>query len=267
MIKKLSFDIPRDSKGRVNPKRLTPKMINEIFEVTSWVNNLTAASLNERTFCIKHNITEYAKCSVCSNDVKWLPSISKYSLFCSKACALKSKERKDKTIATNILKYGTEHPSKLESNRLLAKQTNFELYGDINHNNHEKFKQTCLEKYGFEFAQQSQVVKDKMSITSANNFQVRRNTEGTDYKGVVYILHFPEHNAVKIGLTNNFEQRSTKLIKDFGGFTILQLIETDRCYQLEKELHEKFSDFRICLNEGTGRTEFFNEEILTTITI
>jgi len=105
-------------------------------------------------------------------------------------------------------------------------------------------------------------VRNNISIGKANHFQARRNEEGTDYNGVVYILHFPEHNAVKIGLSGDFEQRSKGLIKDFGDFSIVKLIETDSCFKLEQELHQKFSEHRICLSEGTGRTEFFKEDIL-----
>jgi hypothetical protein len=94
------------------------------------------------------------------------------------------------------------------------------------------------------------------------NFSKRRTGEGTDYAGVVYILHFPQHKAVKIGLTGDFEKRSKDLIKDFGHFSIIELIETKQCYSLEAELHKKYSAQRICLSEGHGRTEFFTEEIL-----
>jgi hypothetical protein len=101
-----------------------------------------------------------------------------------------------------------------------------------------------------------------MSISRAKHFQERRNDEGTDYSGVVYILHFREHKAVKIGLTGDFEKRSKDLIKCFGEYTIIDIIDTQECFALESSLHEKFSNYRICLSEGGGRTEFFKDEIL-----
>jgi hypothetical protein len=101
-----------------------------------------------------------------------------------------------------------------------------------------------------------------MSIALANNFQARRNDEGTDYSGLVYILHFPQHKAVKIGLTGDFDQRAKGLISDFGEYNIIDIIETDTCFKLETYLHKKFSEYRFCLDEGTGRTEFFKDEIL-----
>jgi hypothetical protein len=103
---------------------------------------------------------------------------------------------------------------------------------------------------------------NKISISVSKYYQSIINKEGTDYSGVVYILHFPQHNAVKIGLSGDFEQRTKGLYKDFGNFEVIQLIETDYSHTLENELHQKFSEYRICLEEGCGRTEFFKEEIL-----
>jgi hypothetical protein len=109
---------------------------------------------------------------------------------------------------------------------------------------------------------QSQEIKDIMSISLAKRFQARRNNEGTDYSGVVYILHFPQQSAVKIGLSGDFEKRSVSLFKDFGEYTIIDIIETQECFALETSLHEKFANYRMCLDEGCGRTEFFSDEIL-----
>jgi hypothetical protein len=119
-----------------------------------------------------------------------------------------------------------------------------------------------LAKYGVEHVLELQDIRDKINISLANNFQARRNNEGTDYAGSVYILHFPQHKAVKIGLTGDFNRRSKALIKEFGEFDIINIVETQECYALESSLHQKFKDYRICLSEGHGRTEFFKDEIL-----
>jgi hypothetical protein len=173
---------------------------------------------------------------------------------------------RDKIKATNIEKYGVENPGQSEEVKDKMKETCLERYGVEYALQSEEFKDkskaTCLEKYGVENPSQSQDVKDKMSITMTKNFSKRRSDEGTDYSGVVYILHFPKHKAVKIGLTGDFDQRAKGLIKDFGPFSIIELIETEQCYSLEAELHKKYSAQRICLSEGHGRTEFFKEEIL-----
>jgi len=126
----------------------------------------------------------------------------------------------------------------------------------------QKAKVSSLEKYGFEYPSQHQEVKDKISISKVKHYQERRNSEGTDYSGIVYVLHFPHLSAVKIGLSSDFNERRRALKRDFGNFEIIQLMESDACFALESELHERFSEYRICLSEGGGRTEFFKEEIL-----
>jgi hypothetical protein len=177
-----------------------------------------------------------------------------------------SEEIREKVKQTSLKKYGVENPAQSEEIKDKIKATNLEKYGVDNPWKSEeikdKIKQQCLDKYGSERPIQSQETKDKISISLANNFQARRNNEGTDYSGVVYILHFPQHKAVKIGLAEDFLVRSKRLIKDFGEYNIINIIETQECFKLESSLHEKFSEFRFCLDEGCGRTEFFNEEIL-----
>jgi endogenous inhibitor of DNA gyrase (YacG/DUF329 family) len=101
---------------------------------------------------------------------------------------------------------------------------------------------------------------DKISLTMSKNYL--NNFTEDDHVGTVYILHFPKHRAVKIGKSSNFNNRRSKLIKDFGEFNVIKLIETEECFKLESSLHQKFANYRICLEEGGGRTEFFKEEIL-----
>ena len=53
-----------------------------------------------------------------------------------------------------------------------------------------------------------------------------------------------------------------ELEKDFGKYKVIKIIKTGNCFGLERELHNEFDSYRICLNEGTGRTEFFKIECL-----
>jgi hypothetical protein len=327
MKNKLYFD----SNGWIR-KNFSDDEFIEICKLTPWIEDNqepTRKSIRERVHCILNNITEIPKCKECGNEVKWQlgGKGGHYAVFCSKTCKGKSPEVHQKTIKTNLERYGFEHPaySEIFKNKSIIKFgtmhpsqskivsdkrkiTNTERYGVENTFQNEDFKEkikaTNLERYGVEFPMKlkeirdkcektceriygvknafqseqtnltkierygkinlshTQETKDKMSITKATNFQSRRNEEGTDYSGSVYILHFPQHNAVKIGLTGDFVTRSKDLISDFGEFSVIDIIETEECFKLESELHEKFAKYRICLDEGCGRTEFFNEEIL-----
>jgi hypothetical protein len=180
--------------------------------------------------------------------------------------ALQSEDVKDKIKQTNLERYGVENAFQSEEIKEKIKETSLKKYGveyaSQSEEVKEKIKATCQERYGVEYASQSEEVRDKISISKANNFQSRRNDNGTDYAGSVYILHFPQHKAVKIGLTGDFDQRFKSLFKTFGEYNIIDIIETPECFKLEVSLHEKFKDYRMCLDKGCGRTEFFSEDIL-----
>jgi hypothetical protein len=262
----LSFLIPKDVKNRVMTNAFSDEMFEEIFSLTHWIEDTSRKSLRERIYCLSNNITEAPKCLECNNKTKWLVGSRYYAEYCGQSCSVKSQKTQDAMKETCFKHFGVTHQSKSPSIILLKKENYFKKTGYYHHwQNPEILKEiqeTNLKRYGVENPMQSEEIQEKMSISLANNFQARRNDEGTDYSGVVYILHFPQHKAVKIGLTGDFDNRSKGLIKDFGEYTIIDIIETDSVFALESSLHEKFSEYRFCLDEGCGRTEFFSDEIL-----
>jgi hypothetical protein len=259
----LSFLIPRDIKNRVMTNAFSDEMFNEICSLTPYVEDTSRKSLGERIYCLSNNIIEIPKCLECNNKVKFG---TRYFEYCGQTCSVKSQKTQDAMKETCFKHFGVTHQSKSPSIILLKKENYFNKTGYYHQwQNPEILKviiETNLKRYGVENPMQSEEIQEKMSISLANNFQARRNEEGTDYSGVVYILHFPQHSAVKIGLTGDFEKRSVSLLKDFGEFSVIDIIETQECFKLETSLHEKFSEYRFCLEEGCGRTEFFSDEIL-----
>jgi hypothetical protein len=252
----LDFVIPFRSDGFINSKAITEEIFNNIKELTPFVKDTTIKSLSERVYCIVNNISCSPRCLWCGEPTNFLKRNLGFAKFCSNSCAAKKETHKNE---------------KDESYLKLSKKEKYnftcqERYGVQSHNSSKIVKQnkinSCQERYGVDNAAKTKEAKDKMSIALANNFQARRTDEGTDYSGSVYILHFPQHKAVKIGLTGDFDQRSKGLIYDFGEFSVIDIIETQECFKLETSLHEKFSEYRMCLDEGCGRTEFFKDYIL-----
>jgi hypothetical protein len=266
MKEKLSFKIPRRSDNRLTFNAISDEMFNEICLLTPWIEDTSRKSLRERVYCIENNITEVPKCLECNNKTKWLVGSRYYAEYCGQSCSVKSQKTQDAIRETCLKHFGVTHQSKSSSIILLKKENYFKKTGYYHQwQNPEILKvitETNLKRYGVENPMKSEEFRTKMSISLANNFQERRNNEGTDYTGSVYILHFPQHKAVKIGLTSDFEKRSKDLIKDFGEYIIIDIIETQECFKFETSLHEKFSEYRMCLDEGCGRTEFFSDEIL-----
>ena len=121
----------------------------------------------------KYNRTKFKiKCSACGNeDVKNLQAIL-YPFICHKcnlSSAHKTEKYKNNYKTTMISLYGTCN----YNNRELAKKTCMERYGGIGNavkEQHEKQKQTMLEKYGVEFPTQNKDIYEKAKQTKYERY-------------------------------------------------------------------------------------------------
>lgn len=369
LIEKLSFEIPRDCRGRVNRYKLTDEMFEEICSLTTFIKDTSRKSLVERMYCLEQSLLEIPKCPECGGNVPWQIGNRSYSIYCSWKCAHNSESVKNKKKITCLERFNVENPFQSEEIKDSISQTKFERYGDKNFNNRDlfavtmnerfgcshalqnailkgksfqtklerygdgkytnidkrfetnislyggispwcceevreksfqtksekygdgnfnnrnqaeqtfyerygvknnfgldsvriKISKTVFEKYGVSNVTELESVRNQISISLSNFYKAKRNADGNDYAGVVYFLYFPALHAVKIGLTSDLKSRSLALKRDFGEFTVIKSIETEECSKLESYMHEKFAEHRICLSEGSGRTEFFRDEIL-----
>ena len=83
--------------------------------------------------------------------------------FCSKSCAAKSDEVRNKTKKTMLQKYGSEHALQVKE------------FSD-------KFKKTCLEKYGSENPYSSDVVKSKIKSSLIERYGVDNPSKSQEIK-------------------------------------------------------------------------------------
>lgn len=164
----------------------------------------------------------------------------------------------------NMEKYGVENPMQSEDIKTIHLQSVFKSYGVTNvglvPEFRQKQEQTNLSRYGFIQASKNRTVRDKISKSNADFYQKHRIDD--DYEGVLYMLYFKDHDSIKIGVSSRFEHRAKQLEKDFGKFDIIKIIETEAIFTLERYFHNKFKEYRICLESGGGRTEFFTMDIL-----
>lgn len=88
------------------------------------------------------------------------------------------KQKKDiqqRTIATNIERYGVANPIQSKEIQDKIAQTKFQNHGDKNFNNREKAKQTCLEKYGTSSWTKTNMFKEQMK--KCNNERMKKQYE------------------------------------------------------------------------------------------
>lgn len=105
-------------------------------------------SIQEQLYCLIHNINEKPKC-YCGNYVKFKSFSYGYYKFCSRKCSENSVEVRDKIKNTMDSRYG--------KNRQLIL---------------DKFKQTCIAKYGCENPMQNENIKQKTKETNIKRYGV-----------------------------------------------------------------------------------------------
>lgn len=126
------------SNRQINWKKL-PKDIEEYLK--NRYNDNSTNLLKESYARIKNNIEVLPECPTCHKKHIFVNRLDKppYPIYCSNKCKGKSKEWLNK-----------------------QKETKKELYGDTNYNNRNKYKKTCLEKYGCENVYQNEEIKNKI---------------------------------------------------------------------------------------------------------
>ena len=80
-----------------------------------------------------------------------------------------SKEIQNKIIEQNLKQYGVKYNTQRSDMINKTKETKLKRHGDSNYNNREKLKQTCLERYGVEHPNQTQMPNEIYNILHDKN--------------------------------------------------------------------------------------------------
>lgn len=138
-----------------------------------------------------NNLTDFVKCKTCGKPITRNISLNEdiNCIYCSNRCA-----QKDPIVISRV------------------KAAKMKNHGDPNFNNMEKSRQTCKERYGVEYAWQSNRTKEASKKTLMNHFGVDHQMRSSDVKkrmrqrykekhGVEYAFQNPEVQA-KINAKN-----------------------------------------------------------------
>ena len=112
--------------------------------------------VRELIYRIEYEIEEHPKCPVCGKLLEFYKREWKYKSFCSKQCKNSDKGKEiiqQKTVETNLKRYGCEVSSQNKEVK-------------------EKMKQTCLEKYGVDCTLKDKNIKNKTIHTWLLNYGV-----------------------------------------------------------------------------------------------
>lgn len=88
-----------------------------------------------------------------------------------------TKDIQQRTIATNIERYGVANPTQLKEIYEKIENTKLQKYGNKNFNNRDKAKQTCLEKYGVSSWTKTDMFKQQMTNCNEQRIQKQYKTK------------------------------------------------------------------------------------------
>ena len=215
---------------------LFKRKLNKLPLLSKYINNRynDSDSWTETIWRIRNNINIKPCCKECGAPLKF-----PYKIYCSCKCRSNNKNVINKTKQTCLEKYGVEYIIKNDNikkdiyNKLKNKrkdickksqQTKLEKYGNKNYNNREKYKQTCLEKYGVKYPMQNEQFKEKSKQTCLEKYGVEyslqseiikeksKQTKLEKYGNPHYINHekYKQTCLEKYGVDNGFKSEIIK---------------------------------------------------------
>ena len=145
--------------------------------------------VRELIYRIENKLEEIPKCPVCGKPLAFYKREWKYKSFCSQECKNSDKGKEiiqQKTVKTNIEKYGCNVGSQSEKVKEKMKQTCLEKYGVDNpfklKEIQNKAKQTCIDRYSVEYAMQNNDIKQKNKETCLKKYGVEYVTQTELFK-------------------------------------------------------------------------------------
>ena len=217
-------------------KRYPLKYVNRMFpNFISYIRNrfndsIGNESIKELIYRIEHKLEEIPKCIICGKNLKFFNNKNNYQrMFCSKECEHSSKGQKiikEKCYETKLKRYGTGY----YNNRDKYKQTNLERFGYENPNQNKEIKEkakvtrknTMLEKYGVENSMYLDSTKEKYKQTCLKRYGVEHPYQNEEIQEKMWPL--PVGNLFMVG------SRTRTKLNSRGIYTIGDLASQDVDY-------------------------------------
>ena len=170
-------------------------------------------TLLELIYRIENKIEETPKCPICGKTLKFInKKIPSYQTFCSRKCKYSDKGKEiilQKTIKTNLEKYGVKNPQQNKEIHEKTIRTCIEKYGVENpmqiESFREKLKQTCLKKYGVENSSQCKKIREKVLQTTLQRYGCKYPLQNKDIMNKV-----KQTNLEKYGVENPQQNKEIK---------------------------------------------------------
>ena len=170
-----------------------------------------------------HFDSKIGLCRNCGKQVKFI-SFSRYDIYCCKKCRQEYEHKHPEMMKvleikkrrTLLKKYGVEYPMAIKGAAEKLANTKLKKYGDSNYNNIEKYKETCIKKYGMD-----NIFRDSKYIKKCTLKKLGVENAMQDPK----IWNKAFQTKVKKGNVNTSKPEETlylKLIEKFGAPDIIR---------------------------------------------
>lgn len=129
-----------------------------------------------RQFIYGGDPEELGKCVTCGKPVPFISIQKGYRVHCCHECSQKDPEvrrrKKENTRKALIEKYGVVNASQVPGSRAKTKATKKERYGNENYVNKDKYRQTCLKRYGADNPNKVEEIRERIKATNLERYGV-----------------------------------------------------------------------------------------------
>lgn len=166
-------------------------------------------------------------CKECGSPTLFMDLTKGYRQFCSPQCSNSNESKKQKSIETNLRKYGVEHATQSKEIQDKIKQTNLDRYG-VEHATQSKeiqdrIKKTNLEKYGYENPLSSPEIRDKIVETNLEKYGVENVFQSEKIKDRIKQTNLDKYGAEFYFQTDEFKEKSKKTnLERYGVNNVLE---------------------------------------------
>jgi len=191
----------------------------------------------------------------CGNDFEMKLADVKRGRYCSHC-------KKNRTISTNIEKYGTENVFASPIIKEKIKESNLEKHGveypQQNKEINKKTQQTCQEKYGVNFAFTQDWVFEKIRDTHFKNYGVNFPLQNKDIQDKINNIFLERYGVHRPLLSEIFKEKCKKIILEKFGHEYFLHSETGKKLMLEKYGHEWYVGSKDCKNKFFQKYGVYN---------
>lgn len=213
------------------------ELYSELVKRTSFLDNEVQDTLPGRIFCLRNNIHESPRCSICGKPVRYSKKYGRFNFTCSWECSFKDPNRQQRLVETCRLKYNVDNPFQAKEIKEKIKRTMVERHG-VEHalqseSIRQKFKETSKEHFGVEHPMKSKMVMDRMKNTNLQNLGVEYTFQSKE------VQEKSRQTCVeRFGVDNAFKSEEVQMKRSA---TMLQRYDVEYTLQ-SKELTEKVKE-------------------------